>query len=831
MPPSPPFPVSAPRSMAQDLDRPSTGASGSDTPEYSVHMRSRSIAHAQSPKRLSVFSGRSRSNTTTSTSPSISSSRRSPVSSMTSMETAPMPLAHEDRTASAAGVRHDRHESVTKSLLLRGSRILRRQGSKINMVATLDEEEEMERDKSRFEVSELFGRHHKSRSNDAHEQMKRMISDPFDFHHLTHTSPSQFNALDKARQTDLVTEFSAIRASQKPVANLKGIRADDIQMRSLSAEDLAHCVSEADDLGPLPASPPRSPGARSISPRQLDYRPLRESRVFENFSRPVSRYPRVDSPTSPPRASSPRLASSPEIPEPSPRVIDEILGLNSHQTYPEHVYSTATDDSMHSSSFASLNLENMLSSSLGHAITTGPETEAGVDNRTVSGLTSPTSELEDVPEEDEATHWHDSPESQILQSPGALVGQMSPEPIVTQPDSASHASRSHLSINVAKELSKKFSEALGSPTLPQYRPDGESLPKEDRGIQTTLRRQSSMHRSPLHTTIYESWEDDIDYCYEHAAESTSNFDWARNSLDEPRKEVIEVTDNTSSPLVASNQPPVNPLPNPRYLGTSVVSTPDLDPSPSRSAPSSRLAITPSSAGYESELVGPKDSDFFHPVSSSVLSTALTKHISPDTLYEDYLAADGESDRHFSFCSQSGFHTIEHPVSPRSSFSPISKCNSQESLILSRAASIVRKHRSSISTTSVPELVHSLASSRDFSTTDLMLPGEPGLTRQDSTSRSSYSSHHRQTKSLAREIETQIMSRPDSNASTESTKLTSMGASVHDRAKSTSDVEAASLMNKGVRPELPPKSGHRRKGRTSYSLFPAPASPALPTTNS
>jgi hypothetical protein len=72
-----------------------------------------------------------------------------------------------------------------------------------------------------------------------------------------------------------------------------------------------------------------------------------------------------------------------------------------------------------------------------------------------------------------------------------------------------------------------------------------------------------------------------------------------------------------------------------------------------------------------------------------------------------------------------------------------------------------------------------------------------------------------------------MSRPDGNASTESTKLISMGASVHDRAKSTSDMEAISLMNKADRPELPPKSGHRRKGRTSYSLFP---SPTLPTTN-
>jgi hypothetical protein len=653
-----------------------------------------------------------------------------------------------------------------------------------------------------------------------------MISDPFDFHHLTHTSPSQFNALDKTRQTDLVTEFSAIRASQKPVANLKGIRAEDIHMRSLSAEDLSHCLAESDDLGPMPASPPRSPGARSISPRQLDYRPLRESRVFENFSRPVSRYPRVDSPTSPPRASSPRLASSPEIPEPSPRVIDEILGLNSHQTYPEHVYST-DDDSIHSSSFASLNLDSMLSSSLGHAITTGPEIET-IDNRTVSALNSPTSELEDVPEEDEATHWHDSPESQPLQSPRALSSQAPPEPVVAQSNSVSNAPRSHLSINVAKELSKKFSEALGSPTLPQYRSDRESMPNDDRGIQTTLRRQSSVHRRALHTTIYESWEDDIDYCYEHAAESSSNFDWARNSLDEPRKEKSEVTDSYSSLGVASIQPAVSPIPESSYLGTSTVSNADLHPSPSRSTPSSRLAITLSSAGYESELAAPKDGGFFHPVSSSALSTALTKHISPDSLYEDYLATDGESDRHFSFCSQSGFHTIDHPpVSPRSSFSPISKCNSQESLILSRAASIVRKHRSSVSTTSVPELVHSLASSREFSTTDLMLPGEPGLARQDSTSRSSYSSHHRQTKSLAREIETQIMSRPGGNASSESTKLTSMGASVHDRAKSTSDMEAVSLMNKAVRPDLPLKSGHRRKGRTSYSLFP---SPTLPTTN-
>ncbi|KAL4868503.1 hypothetical protein BDV12DRAFT_101768 [Aspergillus spectabilis] len=809
MPLSPHFAVSAPRPMAQDLDRPSTGASTSDSADYSVHMRSRSTAHAQSPKRLSVFSGRSRSNTTTSISPSISSSRRSPASSMTSNETTPLPLAHEDRTASAAGVRQDRHESVTKSLLLRGSRILRRQGSKINIAGTLEEEEESERDKSRFEVSEFFGRHPKTRPNDTHEHMKRMISDPFDFHHLTHTSPAQFQALGRTRENDLVTEFSAIRASQKPVSNLKGIRAEDLHLRSLSAEDLnANCVAEHDSAGPFPASPPRSPGARSTSPRQQEQRPLRESRIFENFSRPVSRYPRADLSSSPPRASSPRLASSPEIPEPSPRVIDEILGFNTQQTYPDHVYSV-DDNLVRGFSPASLNMEGMVESSFGHAITTGPSIES-TDSRTVSALTSPTSELEDVPEEDEATHWHHSPQSQPS---AASQSPTSPQPVANQP-STTVAPKSHLSIHVARELSKKFTEALGSPTLPQYRSDRDTMPNDNRGAQTTLQRKSSVRQKTINETIYESWDDDIDYCYEHAAESTSDFDWARNSLDELRREEGEVTVTTSN-LAAASALLLVPSSNTGHLSTSVLSTPELDPSSSRSAPSSRSAMTPLSAGYEGELGTQKDGGFFQPVSSSALSGALSKHISPDTLYEDYLAADGESDRHFSFCSQGGFQAMEQPVSPRSSFSPISKCNSQESLILSRAASIVRKHRSSVSTTSVPDLVHSLASSRDFSVSDLMLPGElPSLVRQDS---SSHSSHHRQTRSLAREIETRIMSRPDGNGSNDSTKL--MGVSVHDRAKSTSDVETVPKL---IKPELPAKSAHRRKGRTtSYSLFPTP----------
>lgn len=120
-------------------DPPSTRSSN-DPPEHAAHVRSRSTAHAQSsPKRLSVFGGRSRSNTTTST----SERRRSPNNSMTSSEGS-SGFHPDERTASAMSVRPDYQQHRTsRSFLARSSRILRRQGSKVNIVATLDEEEEL----------------------------------------------------------------------------------------------------------------------------------------------------------------------------------------------------------------------------------------------------------------------------------------------------------------------------------------------------------------------------------------------------------------------------------------------------------------------------------------------------------------------------------------------------------------------------------------------------------------------------------------------------------------------------------------------------------------
>lgn len=653
------------------------------------------------------------------------------------------------------------------------------------------------------------------------DHLKSLISEPFDFHHLTHTNPAQFQSLDTARENDLVTEFSAIRASQRPVTELKGIRADDIQFRDLTPDDLN--ASGPSTPGEEPVSiaistPDASPSASfSISPKQPDYKARRESRVFENFSRPVPRYSRVGD-TTPPSNGSPKRTASPDLTEPTPRAIDEILGLSSQQTYPEHIYSTA-DDEENITSLSQLNLAGMFNHD---DRPFSPVHDNGVDARTSSlSLTNRSLDLEDVPEEEEpvkATHWHDSPE------PDADLTSRAPsrfgEPLAEELSPRSHP-KSPLSIFVSQDLSRKFSEVLGSPTLPQHLQQQQEPAKVQSG--ELQRKQARSSKRAAYEAIYESWDADIDYCYEHAAEANSNFDWSRKSLDEPRRPENDIQIVTSDEKLQDGNK--SQLGDPIHLSSSTLPTPELDPSPARSLPNSQMIPTPSTTGYEGEFIAHGEGDYFHPVSSSMFPSTLGKQIMQETLYEDYLAADAESDRHFSFCSHGAVQPIDHPVSPRSSFSPISKYNSQESLILSRAASIVRKHRSSVSTTSVPDLVHSSSGSREY------IPGDPQSASEQLTSAVASgsatsrpgSATHRQTKSLAREIEAQVM-RKDSTASIEP-GASAASSPIHDRAKSTSEVEtpfsAQTIKTDGVHSTGARKSMHRKKGRTSYSLFPSP----------
>lgn len=188
-------------------------------------------------------------------------------------------------------------------------------------------------------------------------------------------------------------------------------------------------------------------------------------------------------------------------------------------------------------------------------------------------------DLADVPEEEEATRYWDSPESSVGCPDSRSVSQASP-PSKTDSPSVGE-SNAPMSIFVAEELSRKFSEALGSPTLPQH------LHNSNTQVEVTPPEPiAGLHQFSYEDEMYDSWDADIDYCYEHAAESTSNFDWTRTSLDESRPQIGVAC--SEGPWLSPKARHLQPSP----LSTSELSAPDLNPSPA-SMPT-HSAATPSS---------------------------------------------------------------------------------------------------------------------------------------------------------------------------------------------------------------------------------------------
>ena len=129
---------------------PTTGSSDENSSQ------GRPRVNTDGPKRLSIFGGKSRNNTITST-----ASYQSSFSSITYVE------QPDGRLVSSLGL--ERPESVAKSLIHRGSRILKRQNSKFSLASTLalEEEQDVEKTKYRFEVVELFQRGSRGRSRDS----------------------------------------------------------------------------------------------------------------------------------------------------------------------------------------------------------------------------------------------------------------------------------------------------------------------------------------------------------------------------------------------------------------------------------------------------------------------------------------------------------------------------------------------------------------------------------------------------------------------------------------------------------------------------------------
>lgn len=549
---------------------------------------------------------------------------------------------------------------------------------------------------------------------------KREISEPYNFQHLTHTHAQQFQEIERVDHHDLVNEFAAIRASQAPRRELKGIRAESLPSKKSQSE---------------PASPtrqaPSTPACRSpVRPTYLEkHRNLaageQHAHQADYFSQPttMSRPHRASNiPRPPPPRSSSRTAVSTapdfftdyhenpnEQLSPIPSNSDALATADPTVSYPSQDLLSENSNAFHDFDF----------SVVPHAVTTPDDSAFPL---TPSRVRVPGAELADVPEEDERTTGTCSRPSTPLC--GLRYAKSFP---------STRSNSQRWSRSPRKALGKgPNSIGLREEDLSQSELSlplvGE--PFDDIPIRPRLSKRMSRKTQQFDA----SWEDDIDYCYEHAAEADCDFDWDRVSIkDGNADDGLAMDGATAQRRTRYNSEGYGNICYPAPLSTSRVaessslprlhtslSVPPLSSSNSANSPSIASLATPATPSHplpSPQPYGLSNRSFLGSSDAVNLGPPLPGYMDgcPSAMSEEVYDNLFLNKRDVE--EELPLHTLRfepvgsHDDSPRSSRSPISKCNSQESFMLSWSSSM-RYPRSCDSFGSVPDLVHS-KTSRDI----------------------------------------------------------------------------------------------------------------------
>lgn len=547
--------------------------------------------------------------------------------------------------------------------------------------------------------------------------IRRLISEPYNFQHLTHTHANQFQTLQNNSHSELATEFSAIRASQTPRRHLQGIKAKNLQRRNpseASSESSSPILSRHVSIS---QSSPRTPEREQFNGSQVSAGSLQCPRSVENFSQPSPKtYKPRPSPITPP----PRMSSKKPGSEILP-VRDIYHDSPSLHGYPASVETANSDPfplTRVSTTYASVDWEDDLFdySTAPHAVSTPDMTAFTLKPLPFGNMDK---DLPNLPEE-------------VEPSP---PGEKSPRPSLSP-------SRPRLSLHPAKSFpSTKTSSRRWSRTSSRVSPDGlvsplldgpplaEAVlpsidqPFDDIPFGPRLSRPISSHFARLD----ESWEDDIDYCYEHAAEADCDFDWDRISSEDektavPSNDADPEVDRSPFALEHSKEDcstnscasdPKSDRPVPYYLPPLQLSSTESSFSSRESSKSSTLStngpVTPSRS-----LLLPQPNLPFRTAKDMTNSVFIPRdfesQFTQDELYQKFLAGDHAPEQVYPF-HHINFDTIpSNDNSPRSSHSPISKYASKESFEQAQS-SLVCHHRDNESVGSVPELVHSRLNSQ------------------------------------------------------------------------------------------------------------------------
>jgi hypothetical protein len=655
-------------------------------------------AYTEQMKRSSIFGNNSRTNTFS----SATSSSRSRESKAPSTDNLSLSRRSSNRSnrSSMPSVRSERPESVAifGSIFSRGGRKLRRDSDAVGLHRSASPLTIATAGGSMYEEGSAKHYYYGKGRN---PRKRHVISGPYNFQHVTHTRQDHLPNLERASRMELASEFSAIRASQEPTnGELKGIRAEDLHFENFSSEAL----DLPEQLAPTSKSP-KSPRQRTV---------LRKS----------------VSPPQPPRTMSYAISHD-NLRIPPPRPPRSPLSHTCPVALPART----------SSRTASIIFDTF--DPLATTTIERPYTSGGFRKPAPLSLLIPPS----------PPSWHEQqehssspPTSHAVTTPGDEAWQLTPS-LIGNFELADVKEEDEEVVSRKSRISIASSELRMSQSVPELR----RISNEHGNDRPETRMSTTLGRSPSDKTVvprkaplspgfqlvHDSWEDDIDYCYEHEVEADCDYQWDRCSVEKD-----EVTNETPQ----ASAPPQPPLElhlqdeerayhgrfRPSLFAPSPFDLPELSPMSNTSTTSSHPRtpsnfLRPIHARSPSHASSFKESHGFHLSPTLLIPTDFHLQMEQDEIYHEHYNA------HPSSASIFVQDPYQHPVSPidegasstasyrssnfsrgsprSSSSTRISGANSrgsQDSMtLLGRAGTLSEEHRSVGSASSLPDLVPSM----------------------------------------------------------------------------------------------------------------------------
>lgn len=364
-------------------------------------------------------------------------------------------------------------------------------------------------------LNSVLARRKTSKVDDDLTQRKIQISGPYNFQHLTHTEKDQAPPLNHSTRTDTPPKFSEIRYGRRPTyPSLRGIPPNGLHHSDISPESYSVQQDPSAGLHVSDGMRPEQDMSRHVLPPPVPMRSVKRNQSQEHIR------------MAPPRPLRSPTEATFAAPAPPPR----LSSLGSMRSEGFNGMTSPTSDRPITSSGLRMPKPIVFPSQWEASAQPAPalsrpseDVAAAFDHRFSHAITTPDNAawplsadatiktLPDVPEEEEHLAFSRSRIS------------------VT---SNSSSLRGSVSVPLLRQMSQSQAPTIARP------PSGAS---ETLGRFDLLAAQRALRANTDDESVHgdfsqDNWEDDIDYCYEHAAEASCDYAWERPSLDLIREE-------------------------------------------------------------------------------------------------------------------------------------------------------------------------------------------------------------------------------------------------------------------------------------------------------